>query len=101
MAEKLGIFVTSDKHLGHLVGISKAAKKVGIEVIVFLTNRGVLLTKQEGFEELEGQAQVSLCNVGFERFNLQKPIPVIADKDFATQARHGMMIEDADRYLVL
>jgi peroxiredoxin family protein len=101
MAEKLGIFVSSDQHLDHLLGISKAAKNAGKEVIVFLTNRGVLLTKHEKFPEIEGWAQVSLCNVNFEAFKLEKPIPVVADKDFATQARHGMMIEDVDRYIVL
>ena len=101
MAEKLGIFVTSDEHLDHLLGISKAATQAGKEVIVFLSSRGVLLAKHEKFPEIEGYAHVSLCNVGFEFFNMEKPIPVVADKDFATQARHGMMIEDVDRYLVL
>lgn len=101
MAEKLGIFVTSDEHLDHLLGIAKAASQAGKEVIVFLSNRGVLLTKQDKFPEIEEWAHVSLCNVNFEAFNLEKPIPVVADKDFATQARHGMMIEDVDRYIVL
>ena len=101
MAEKLGIFVSSDQHLDHLLGISKAATQAGKEVIVFLTNRGVLLTKHEKFPEIEGWAHVSLCNVNFEAFNMEKPIPVVDDKDFATQARHGMMIEDVDRYIVL
>ncbi len=101
MAEKLGIFVSSDKHLDHLIGISRAAKEAGKEVIVFLTNRGVLLTQDPRFPEMEGLAEVSLCNVNFEAFGLNKPVPVVQDKDFATQARHGMMIEDVDRYIVL
>ena len=101
MAEKLGIFVSSDEHLDHLLGISKAAAQAGKEVIVFLTNRGVLLTKHEKFPEIQGSAQVSLCNVNFDSFKMEKPIPVVDDKDFATQARHGMMIEDVDRYIVL
>ncbi len=101
MAEKLGIFVSSDKHLDHLIGIAKAASEAGKEVSVFLTNRGVLLTKHPDFPKVEPFAHVSLCNVNFEAFKLEKPIPVVADKDFATQARHGMMIEDCDRYIVL
>jgi len=101
MGEKLGIFVSSDKHLDHLIGISRAAKEAGKEVIVFLTNRGVLLTQDPRFAEMEGLAEVSLCNVNFEAFGLKKPVPVVQDKDFATQARHGMMIEDVDRYIVL
>ena len=101
MAEKLGILVTSDEHLDHLLGIAKAAVQAGKEVLVFLTYRGVLLTQDPRFAGLEGQAQVSLCNVNFEAFKLSKPVPLVAEKDFATQARHGMLIEDCDRYLVL
>lgn len=101
MSEKLGIFVSSDDHLGHLLGIAKAASEAGKEVSVFLTNCGVLLTKQPDFPQIEEYAHVSLCNVNFDAFKLEKPIPVVADKDFATQARHGMMIEDCDRYIVL
>jgi peroxiredoxin family protein len=101
MAEKLGILVSSDRHLDHLIGISRAATQAGKEVVVFLTNRGVLLTQHEGFPDLEGQGQISLCNVNFEAFELEKPVPLVADKDFATQARHGMLIEDCDRYIVL
>jgi hypothetical protein len=101
MAEKLGILVTADKHLDHLIGICRAATKAGKEVSVFLTNRGVLLSQDPRFVELEGQGHISLCNVNFEFFQLTKPIPVVADKDFATQMRHAEMIEECDRYLVL
>ncbi|BEQ15461.1 hypothetical protein [Desulfoferula mesophila] len=101
MAEKLGIFVSSDEHLDHLIGISKAAKKAGKEVSVFLTNRGVLLAKDPRFPEMGELAHVSLCNVNFEAFKMEKPIPVVADKDFATQMRHADMIAECDRYIVL
>ena len=100
--EKLGIFVTTDKHLDHLLGICKALEKSGREAIIFLSSRGVLLTQQEKFKEIESLPMViSLCNVGFEHFKLQKPVPVVKDEDFATQMRHAEMIEDCDRYLVL
>lgn len=101
MAEKLGIFVSSDQNLDHLIGICRAAKKAGKEVKVFLTNRGVLLTQHENFPELEGEAHVALCNVNFEAFKLQKPVPVVDEKDYATQMRHAEIIEWCDRYIVL
>ena len=44
---------------------------------------------------------MSLCNVNFEAFKLTAPVPVVAEKDFATQARNGIMIEEVDRYIVL
>jgi peroxiredoxin family protein len=101
MAEKLGIFVSSDQNLTHLIGISKAAKAAGKEVAVFLTNRGVLLTQDPDFPQMEGLAHVSLCNVNFEAFKLEKPVPVVDDKDYATQMRHAEMIAECDRYIVL
>lgn len=101
MAEKLGILVSSDEHLDHLLGIAKAARQAGKDVIIFLTHRGVLLTQDPRLAQLEGLARVSLCNVNFEAFHLSRPVPAVADKDFATQARHGMLIEECDRYLVL
>ncbi|MFH1035835.1 MAG: hypothetical protein V1806_15115 [Pseudomonadota bacterium] len=93
--------MSSDQHLAHLVGVARAASQAGKEVTVFLTNRGVLLSQDPGFPDLEGLAHVSLCNVNFEAFKLGKPVPLVAEKDFATQARHGMMIEECDRYIVL
>ncbi len=101
MADKLGIFVSSDQNLAHLIGISKAAKAAGKEVTVFLTNRGVLLTQDPDFPQIEGLAHVSLCNVNFEAFKLEKPVPVVDEKDYATQMRHAEMIAECDRYIVL
>lgn len=101
MARKLGVFVSSDLHLDKLIGILKAAKEKGIEAKVFLTHRGVLLTQDPRFGELEGLAHVALCNVGFEGYGLKKPIKVVADRDFATQARHAEIIEECDRYISL
>lgn len=101
MAEKLGVFVSSDEHLEHLVGICRAAHDAGKEVEVFLSNKGILLTQEKTFTELEGLCRVRLCNIGFEKLGLAKPVPLVADEDFGTQMRNAMMIEDCDRYIVL
>jgi len=98
---KLGIFVRSDKYLSELIEFTKAAKDQGIEVVIFFTHKGVLLTQDPRFPELTGSAEMSLCNVGYEANNLKgKPAPGIPDSGFATQARNGQMIEDCDRYMV-
>jgi len=99
MAKKLGIFVSSDQHLDKIIKLGKAAQKKGIELIVFFTHDGVKLTKMPEFKELEGMGEMSLCNVCFEGNKLEKPIPVIPDDNFATQARHGELIEECDRYV--
>ncbi|MBW2010739.1 MAG: peroxiredoxin [Deltaproteobacteria bacterium] len=102
MAEKLGIFVSSDRHLRHLIEITKAAERAGKEVLIFFTHKGVLLTQEPEFCELVGHASYSVCNVSFEACGLKdKQVPGMDETGFATQARHGEMLEVCDRYLVL
>jgi hypothetical protein len=101
MNDKLGIFVSSDRYIDHLIGITKAAHREGKKVTIFLTNRGVLLTKNERFIELEGICHVSLCSLCFESFKLDKPVPVVNEKDFATQMQNVIIMKDCDRYIVL
>ncbi len=100
MARSLGVLVSSDKHLDKVIKLCQAAKKKGdLEVTVFFTHRGTLLTQEERFKELNGLAKMSLCNVGFESHGLKPPVPGIGEKDYATQARNGEMIEECDRYV--
>jgi len=107
MAEKLGIFVNSDRHWEHLLGTAKAAVSKGKELIIFFSHRGVLLTKRPEFAELadvvEGHAKMSLCFVSWNDLNLgdDHTVPGIAEEDFGTQTRHGELIEEMDRYLVM
>ena len=101
MSKTLGIFVTSDRHLDKIIALCKAAKnKADVEVTIFLTHLGTTLTQDPRFSQLKGLAKMALCNVGFESHGLKPPVPGIEDKDYATQARHGEMIEECDRYVV-
>ncbi len=101
MARKLGVFVTSDRHLGKLIKLCEAAKAKGdVEVTIFFSHLGTKLTQDPRFGELEGLAHMSLCNVGFESHGLKPPVQGIADSDYATQARNGELIEEGDRYVV-
>lgn len=101
--KKLGILVSTDRHLDHLIGLVRAARDKEIEVSIFFTNRGVFLTRESRFSELEGLARMSLCKVSFEKFGLDKSrgIPGITVKDFAAQSRHTDLIESSDRYICL
>ncbi|MDZ7700211.1 MAG: peroxiredoxin [Deltaproteobacteria bacterium] len=65
----------------------------------FFTHTGTLLTQDPRFAELEGLGHLSLCNVGFESQGLKPPVPGVDEKDYATQARNGEMIEECDRYV--
>ncbi|WP_028321837.1 DsrE family protein [Desulfatiglans anilini] len=100
MGKHLGVFVTSDQHLDKLIDLCLAARRKDVEVSIFFTHTGTLLTQDPRFSELEGLAKMALCNVGFESHHLKPPVPGIDEKDYATQARHGELIEDCDRYIV-
>ena len=102
MAKKLGIFVTTDRNLRHVIETAKAAEKAGKEVTIFFTHTAVRLTQEPEFKELVGHAKYAICNVSWEGNGLKgKTVPGLDPKGFATQARNGEMIEDCDKYLVL
>ncbi|MBL7211487.1 MAG: hypothetical protein ISS61_03790 [Desulfobacteraceae bacterium] len=103
--EKLGIFVATNKHLDHVIGVVKAAKKAGKELVIFLTHDGVLMSQDPKYQELAdlGPEEMTLCNVRWEELGLKgKPIPAgMGEKGLATQSRHVSLIGKCDRYLVL
>ena len=100
MARKLGVFVSSNEHLDKIIKLCQAAKKKGdVEVTIFFSHIGTTLTQDPRFGELEGLAKMSLCNVGFESHNLKPPVAGIGEKDYATQARNGELVEECDRYV--
>ncbi|UCH21453.1 MAG: hypothetical protein JSU83_23645 [Deltaproteobacteria bacterium] len=100
MSEKLGILVSSDKHLDYLVKLTSAAHIKGKEVRIFFTGKGVLLTQKPEFEMLVGKADIKLCDVSFRSLGLQGNLPGLGFKDFATQAKNAEMIKECDRYVV-
>ena len=108
MADKLGICVSSDENWDHLLKIARAGVAKGKELIIFFTHRGTFLCKRPDFSELgkivEGHGKMALCLVSLSFHNLgdeNTPIAGIAKRDFGSQARHGELIEEMDRYLVL
>jgi hypothetical protein len=100
MSRKLGVFVSSDQHLDKIIKLCEAAQKKGdVEVTIFFSHLGTLLTQDPRFGKLEGKGKLALCNVGFESHGLKPPVVGVGEKDYATQARNGEMIEDCDRYV--
>ncbi|MBU0733872.1 MAG: DsrE family protein [Proteobacteria bacterium] len=107
MAEKetLGIFVPTNKHIDHVIGVTRAAKKADKDVVIFFTHEGVLMTQDPKYQEIAdlGPDEMTLCNVRWEELGLKgKPIPAgMGDKGLATQSRHVALIGTCDRYMVL
>jgi len=97
----LGILVATQDSLGHLLGLVAAAEKRGVQVVVFFTGEGVLVTQDPRFQELAGRAKMALCEVSFRAHDLKGDVPGLGFKDFATQAKHAEMLEDCPRYLML
>jgi hypothetical protein len=97
----LGIMVATPDSLGHLLGLVTAAENQGVEVVIFLTGEGVLISQDPRFGELAGRARMALCEVSFRAHDLKGEVPGMGFKDFATQAKHAEMLEDCPHYLML
>ena len=104
MAKSLGIFVSSPKSLPHVIGITKAAKAKGSKVKVFFTWIATTLSKDPAFVEICKIADdVSICVDSYKKQGFSPDdVPAgLTPKKMATQAQHGIIIEDYDCYLSL
>lgn len=104
MAKSLGIFVTNPDNLHHVIGVTKAAKAKGSQVKVFFTWTATHNSKDKDFPLLcELADDVSICVDSYAKQGYDiKDVPEgLTDKKMATQAQHGIIIEDFDCYLSL
>ena len=104
MAKSLGIFVTTMESLPHVIGITKAAKAKGSTVKVFFTWKATHLSKEPDFPKLcELADDVSICVDSYKKqgYDPEDVPPGLTAKKMATQAQHGIIIEDFDCYLSL
>ncbi len=99
MEKTLGIVISSSRHLAKVIWLCNAAKKKGIEVTLFFTHKGSLLTQDPRFSELDG-LKISVCKVGFESLGLKPPVSGIDEKGYTTQAMHAELINNCERYVV-
>lgn len=104
MAKSLGIFVTSPDNLHHVIGITKAAKAKGSRIKIFFTWTATHSSREKEFPALcELADDVSVCVDSYKKQGYDaSDIPEgLTDKKMATQAQHGIMIEDFDCYINL
>jgi predicted peroxiredoxin len=100
----LGIFVTSTNNMAHVMGIAKAAKAKGNDVKVFFTWKGTLLARDPQFPELCKIADVNICADSYKKmgFDPENDIPEgLNEKQMSTQAKHGYLIDDCEKYMTL
>lgn len=104
MAKSLGIFVTSPDSMDHVIGITKAAKAKGSNVKIFFTWKSTTLSKDSRFPALcELADDVAICVDSYKKqgFDVDDIPEGLEPKKMATQAQHGIIIEDFDCYLSL
>ncbi len=99
---KLGIFVNTNRHLNHIVGIVKAALAKGHEVVIFNMDDGTKLLGTPEFAELCRTKGVSMsfCDHSAKGLNVATdglPAEIVC----GSQYNNAVMNHDADRVIVL
>jgi peroxiredoxin family protein len=103
---KLGIFVTSPQNMRHVVGVTKAAVRAGMKTMVFFTFKAVHLAKTPEFVKVANLCDVkdlAICAASYqcEGYDVKDVPKGLTDRQMATQAYHGVLLEECGKYLVL
>ena len=99
MASMLGIMVTKYAHLEHIAGVTRAARKAGHPVRIFMTDEGVKFTRDHQFLELlkiEG-VEVTVCEHNCELLGLHDKTEGIT---YGSQYDNAGMLHSSERILV-
>jgi hypothetical protein len=99
---KLGILVTTDRHLEDVIGITDAALSKGHEVIIFNMDAGTRLLGAEALGSLCHRPGVtmSFCDLNATELNIEKdglPEDIVQ----GSQLNNARMVHDADRVIRL
>lgn len=99
---KLGILTNSNKHLSHLVGITKAACNKGHEVLIFAMDEGTELTGSESFRDLckLDNVTISICRHSAEERDVNTD-EISSEIVCGSQFNNAMMNNEADKVIVL
>ena len=91
--------------MAHVMGVTKSAKAKGATVKVFFTWKGTMLAKDPQFPELCKIAdEVAICADSYKKmgYDPENDIPEgLTAKEMSTQAKHGYLIDDCEKYLTL
>lgn len=98
----LGILITTDRHLDHVIGITRAASAKGHKVSVFAMDSGTRFLNTLAFTQLcaEKNVVLSLCQHsasehGVDVTGVSKEIVI------GSQFNNAMMNNESDRIIVL
>lgn len=99
---KLGILTNTNKHLDHIVGITKAASNKGHEVIIFAMDEGTELAGSIDFKGLckLDNVTISLCRHSAEEHNVNTD-NISKEIVCGSQFNNAIMNNEADKVIVL
>ncbi|GMQ91819.1 MAG: hypothetical protein BMS9Abin11_1134 [Gammaproteobacteria bacterium] len=99
---KLGILATKVRHLGHIVGLTRAAIDKGHEVDIFAMDEGTRLLEDREFSELirlDG-VSISFCRHSAEEYGIDAT--ELSEKIVrGSQLNNAMMNHSSDRVISL
>jgi len=99
---KLGIHVNSDKHLDHVIGITKAAVSKGHAVTIFTMVEGERLLENPSYTALSDMPGVSMsyCDHNATHMGINKaaiPQKIVCGSQF----NNATMVHETDKVIVL
>lgn len=99
---KLGIVVTTDRHLGQILGITRAALRRGHAVGIFATDEGVRLLADPEFSGLSALPGVSLsyCDFSAQAWD-GRPAGLPEEAVAGSQFDNALMVSASDKVIVL
>jgi len=99
---KLGILVNTDRHLEHILGLTKATIAANHEVIIFIMDEGTRLSENDSIVALAKlpAVSISLCEHSAKSYGVNTK-DLSKDIKCASQFNNAMMNHNADRVIVL
>lgn len=99
---KLGIFVNTNRHARHLIGLTRAAVSQGHDVTLFIMDSGVRLLSDSGLHDLAGldNVLITFCAQSAKKHGVDtKDIPPVIIA--GSQMNNAIMCHNADKVIVL
>ena len=99
---KLGIVITKDRHLAHVIGIAQAANAKGHEVSLFAMDAGTLLLNKPEFRALcqLDNVVMSVCQHSASEKNVDTD-GVSKEIVLGSQFNNAMMNNESDKVITL
>ena len=99
MASLLGIMITKYANLDHIVGVTRAARKAGHPVHIFMTDEGVQFSRDPRFlelQEIEG-VEITVCVHLCEKLGIQERTEGVI---YGSQYNNAGMLHNSERVIV-